>query len=126
MHRSRIYGIFIDTPQAGALDAARFWSAALGAPARPALGQEQFTMLDGALPELAVGVQAVGDGPRYHVDIETDDVEAERARLVGLGATEVDQWLDCRVLRAPGGHLLCVVPRHTDPEFFAAHARTWA
>src|SRR5690349_24678340 len=28
--------------------------------------------------------QDVGaDGPRYHVDIETDDVEAEVARLVG-------------------------------------------
>lgn len=126
MHRSRIYGIFIDTPEAEAPDVARFWSAALGASARPTPGEEQFTMLDGALPKLAVGVQAVGDGPRYHVDIETDDVEAERARLVGLGAVEVGQWRECRVLRAPGGHLFCVVPRHTDPEFFAAHARTWA
>ena len=126
MHRSRIYGIFIDAPRGEALDAARFWSAALGASARPAPDEEQFTMLEGALPELAVGVQAVGDGPRYHVDIETDDVQAELARLIGLGATKVGQWLDCHVLRAPGGHLLCVVPLHTDPEFFAAHARTWA
>lgn len=124
-HRSRIYGIFIDTPAAEVADATRFWSAALGASPAPAPGEEQFTMLDEALPKLAVGVQAIGDGPRYHVDIETDDVQAELARLLGLGAAKVDQWLDCHILRAPGGHLLCVVPLHTDPEFFAAHARTW-
>lgn len=125
MHRSRIYGIFIDTPTSEAPDAVRFWSAALGVPASPTPGAEHFSMLDGALPELALGVQAIGDGPRYHVDIETDDVPAEVARLTGLGAVEVTRWLDCHVLRAPGGHLLCVVPLHTEPEFFAAHARTW-
>ena len=48
---------------------------------------------------------------------------AETARLIGLGATEVSQWLECRVLRAPGGHLLCVLPVESPPELFAAEAR---
>jgi hypothetical protein len=125
VHRSRLYGIFIDTPADVAPASVAFWSAALGAPARVVAGEEQFTMLAGALPDLVAGVQAVDDAARYHVDIETDDVDAEVARLVGLGAVEVARWLDCHVLRAPGGHLLCVIPVHSDPETFARHARVW-
>ncbi len=82
-------------------------------------------MLGGALPGIAMGVQEVEDSPRYHVDIETDDVDAEVERLAALGAVEVARWRDCHVLRAPGGHLLCVVPVHSSAEVFAAHARTW-
>jgi len=125
VHRSRLYGLFIDTPEPDAPAAAAFWSAALGVPARPVPGEEQFIALTGANPSMTVDVQAVDDAPRYHVDIETDDVDAETARLLALGAVEINRWLDCHILRAPGGHLLCVVPIHTDPEFFAAHARTW-
>lgn len=124
MHRSRLSTLLIDTPRADAPAAAGFWSAALGVPARPEPGEEQFTSLPGAFPGLSVAVQSVDDAPRYHLDIETDDVAAETARLVALGAVPVAQWLDCQVLRAPGGHLLCVIPVH-DPEGFAAQARTW-
>ena len=125
VHRSRLYGLFIDTPEDEAPAAATFWSAALGVRAHPVPGEEQFIKLVDAHPALTVDVQAVDDAPRYHVDIETDDVDAETARLLTIGAVEIDRWLDCHILRAPGGHLLCVVPIHTDPEFFAAHARTW-
>jgi hypothetical protein len=125
VHRSRLYGLFIDTPVDEAPAAATFWSSALGAPATPVPGEEQFIHLAGAVPGLTVDVQAVDDAPRYHVDIETDDVDAETARLLALGAVEIRRWLDCHILRAPGGHLLCVVPVHSDPEFFAEHARTW-
>jgi Glyoxalase-like domain len=125
VHHSRLFGIFIDTPVAQAGSAASFWSAALGVPARPVAGEEQFTALDGALPGLTVDIQAVDDAPRYHVDIETDDVEAEVARLTALGAEPISRWLDCHTLRAPGGHLLCVVPVHSDPETFRRLARAW-
>jgi hypothetical protein len=125
MHRSRLYGLFLDTPVAQASDSAAFWSQALGAPARPDPVEPQFTMLADAVPGLAVGVQAVDDAPRFHVDIETDDVDAEVARLTMLGAVEVARWLDCHVLRAPSGHLLCVIPAHSDPELFESRATTW-
>lgn len=128
MHRARVYALLIDAPADQASPAAAFWSAALGVPARPVPGEEQFTLLPDALPGagLVTAVQAVeDDAPRFHLDIETDDVEAETSRLLALGATEVSRWLECRVLRAPGGHLLCVIPVHSDPEFFAAHARAW-
>lgn len=54
-----------------------------------------------------------------------DSPHDEAARLIALGAVEVTTWLECHILRAPGGHLLCVVPVHTGPEFFAENARTW-
>jgi hypothetical protein len=99
MHRSRLFALLLDTPAEEAAATTAFWSAALGAPARPVSAEPQFT-------------QAVDDAPRYHVDIETDDVEAETTRLVALGAIQVAQWLECRVLRAPGGHLLLAPSAH--------------
>lgn len=121
-HRSRLYGIFVDTPTAEADAAIAFWSAALGVPPRPSAEEPQFTGLPGALDGLYLAVQAVDDTARFHVDIETDDVAAETDRLLALGAVEINRWLECRILRAPGGHILCVVPIHTDPDYFAAHA----
>jgi hypothetical protein len=123
MHRSRVYALLFDTPEAEA--AAAFWSAALGVTARPVAEEPQFTRLERALPGLVTIVQAVDDAPRFHLDIETDDVEAETARLLGLGAVQVAQWLECRVLRAPGGHLLCVIPVHSERGVFEAGATTW-
>ncbi|NVI90978.1 VOC family protein [Actinomadura sp. BRA 177] len=125
MHRSRLVGILIDTPAAHAGAAADFWSAALGAQVYPAPGEEQFTVLAGAVSGLFTVVQAVDDAPRYHLDIETDDLAAEVARLTALGAEPVSSWQEAHTLRAPGGHLLCVVPVHSAPETFAESARTW-
>jgi hypothetical protein len=125
VHRSRFSTLLIDVPSDEAPAAATFWSAALGVPARQVPGEEQFTSLSGSLPDLVVAVQAINDQPRYHLDIETDDVEAETARLLALGAVEISRWLDCRTLRAPGGHLLCVIPQHSDTETFERYSRVW-
>ncbi|WP_427921049.1 VOC family protein [Streptomyces sp. cg40] len=127
MHRSRVFALLIDTPGPEAAAAAAFWAAALGAPAAPVPSEEQFTTLHEAIPGLVTAVQSIDDtNPRFHIDIETDDVEAETARLLALGATPVSRWLECRTLRAPGGHLLCVLPVHSDPEVFNAGARKWS
>jgi hypothetical protein len=125
VHRSRLSTLLIDAPTEEAAAAAGFWSAALGVPARPVPGEQEFTSLPGAVPDLAVAVQSVDDAPRYHLDIETDDVTAETDRLLALGAVEVGGWLECRTLRAPGGHLVCVIPRHSDPDTFDRLARVW-
>lgn len=124
MHRSRLSTVLIDTPDAEAATA--FWSGALGATTRPTPGEEQFTVLEGALPGLVTVVQRLDGGePRIHVDMETDDLDAETARLIALGATEVSRWLDCRTLRAPGGHIVCVIPVHSDRAEFEAAATVW-
>jgi glyoxalase superfamily protein len=119
-------GILIDTPAAQADAAKGFWTAALGVSAFPAPGEEQFTVLYDAVPDFFTVIQAVDDGPpRYHIDIETDDLEAEVARLTALGAEPVSSWKEAHTLRAPGGHVFCVVPIHSDPETFAKSANTW-
>lgn len=127
MHRSRLVGILIDTPAAQVSAELDFWSGALGATTYPVPSEEQFTALIGAVPGVFTVVQAVGDddAPRYHVDIETDDLAAEVARLTALGAELVSRWKDAFTMRTPAGHLLCVVPVHSDPETFASSARSW-
>ncbi|KKK07756.1 VOC family protein [Micromonospora sp. HK10] len=125
MHRSRLYALIVDAPQDAAARAADFWSAAFGAPTEVDPAEPEFTGLRDVVPGLVTAVQAVDDAARYHLDIETDDVAAEVDRLGRLGATPVSRWLDCHVLRAPGGHLLCVIPVASDPELFAATARRW-
>jgi Glyoxalase-like domain len=124
-HRSRLSTILIDAPSGEAPAVVAFWSQALGVPARTVPDEEQFISLHGALPELVLAVQAVDDQPRYHLDIETDDVEAETMRLIALGAVEVGRWLECRSLRAPGGHIVCVIPRHSDPDTFERLSQVW-
>jgi len=82
VHQSRVYHLLVDAPEAEAAAAVAFWSAALGATARPVPQEPQFTMLDQALPGLETCVQAVDDAPRYPLDIETDDVEARPSLVV--------------------------------------------
>ncbi|SCG69276.1 VOC family protein [Micromonospora inositola] len=125
MHRSRLHALIIDVPQDAAGSATDFWSAALGAPPRHDADEPEFTNLPEVVPDLVTAIQSVDDAPRYHVDIETDDVRAEVDRLLALGATPVSQWQECHVLRAPSGHLLCVIPVASDPAAFAATARRW-
>ncbi len=60
-----------------------------------------------------------------HLDVETDDVAAEVARLTGLGATVAEQQEGFTVLHDPGGLVFCVVPVQTDRASFDEHATTW-
>jgi glyoxalase superfamily protein len=126
MHRSRFSTLLIDVPAAEVPAAASFWSAALGLPARPIPDEPEFTHLHGeAVAGLSMALQSIDGEPRYHLDIETDDPDAETARLLALGAVEVGRWLGARTLRAPGGHLLCVIPQHSDDETFDRYAQVW-
>ncbi len=45
-----------------------------------------------------------------HIDIETDDVEAEVTRLEKLGARKREKVKGWWVMVAPGDHPFCVVP----------------
>ena len=125
MHRSRLSTLLIDTPTAQAASSTAFWSAALGVESHHPPQEPQYSTLEDVVPDLVVAVQAVGDAARYHVDLETDDVVAEVRRLTALGAVEVSSWQGCHTLRVPGGHLLCVIPVHSDPVTFARLSRVW-
>jgi glyoxalase superfamily protein len=125
MHRSRVSTFLIDVRRDEAERAAGFWAKALGVKTSTPPGEPQFTTLEDAVPGYVTAIQAIDAEPRYHLDIETDDVDAEVARLLDLGAVEVSSWEGCRTLRAPGGHLFCVIPVHSDPEYFAERATGW-
>lgn len=122
MHRSRIGVALIDHPNSTYQAAAAFWQAVLGVNAQPQDDgpYASLTRLDGVALEL----QRTGDGtpPRVHLDIETDDVPAEVARLVGLGASVEDDRGEYTVMRDPGGMVFCVVEVWT-PDF-ESHARS--
>ena len=59
-------------------------------------------------------IQRVEHESRAHLDIETDDVEAEVARLEALGATRVEQIETWWVMEAPTGQRFCVIRPQRD------------
>jgi hypothetical protein len=59
-----------------------------------------------------------------HLDVETDDVDAEVARLSALGATVTDRREEYAIMADPGGLVFCVVPVQTGDEFERA-ALSW-
>ena len=125
MHHSRLAGFIIDCNTADLEQAAQFWGAALGYPLKPAEQESDATyreLLTGA-EGLHVEVQHVDHESRVHLDIESDDVEAEVQRLEALGAKRVKQVRTWWVMEAPTGQRFCVVrPQRSD---FLQAANRW-
>lgn len=125
MHRSRLTALAIDVPEGVHRQEADFWSGALGTGQREDVDGDPYVDLDRRIGGLEVFVQRIGDdAARYHVDIETDDVDAEVARLEALGGSRLEQVRGWWVMRDPAGLLFCVVPPQTDD--FPGDAATWA
>lgn len=125
MHRSRINGILIDCNVDDIDAAARFWAEALGRPVdRDHPGTRgNYVMLETPADEVSVQIQRVDHESRVHLDIETDDIPAEVARLERLGATvdrSMERWV---VMRAPSGQRFCVVRVQRDG--FQSNANSW-
>ncbi len=112
-HRSRLAGFIIDCEGGALADAANFWSQALGLPVTDPDegGEDKYARLDGSPHQLCIEVQKVAHPSRVHLDIETNDIEAEVARLAELGAREISRPRNARwvVMEAPTGHRFCVV-----------------
>lgn len=107
-HKSRISVVCIDCKTDDLSEATAFWSAMLGKEAE--LDERgKYAQFDGHTGHPKVLFQAVDHEPRVHLDIEMDDMEAECARLKGLGATEVDRIRSWIVMEAPTGHRFCLV-----------------
>jgi predicted enzyme related to lactoylglutathione lyase len=125
MHRSRLAGFIIDCNTSDLEQAARFWSAALGCELKP-LAEEpspNYRRLLTQPQELIVEVQRVDHDSRVHLDIETDDIDAEVRRLEALGAQRVAHVKTWWVMQAPTGQRFCVVrPQRAD---FAERANVW-
>jgi hypothetical protein len=124
MHKSRLAGFIIDCYTVDLDAAARFWSAALGLAVRPgATPDPLYRALDTAADQPHLEVQQVPHESRVHLDIESDDIEAEVRRLERLGARRIGAVKTWFVMAAPTGQRFCVVrPQRPD---FAARANTW-
>jgi hypothetical protein len=73
--------------------------------------------------EILCQIQAVAHESRVHLDIETDDLEAEMKRLALLGAIEAERHETWVVMQAPTGQRFCV-GRPKTPDF-PAGANRW-
>jgi predicted enzyme related to lactoylglutathione lyase len=124
-HRSRMTAVLVDVPGADHDKACAFWSAALGKEGKVYEKFPDYLIFGEVTPGIDFMVQSTGDAtPRVHFDIETDDVEAEVARLKKLGAAEVGRHHSWVVMRDPAGTVFCVVTIQVK-EMFEAHATSW-
>ena len=113
MHKSRLCGYVIDCENADLDAASRFWSAALGRAETAREGDYRTLAARDSEPLLLL--QKVAHASRIHLDIETDDIEAEVARLEALGAKRVAFVHRWWVMEAPTGHRFCVVRLQRGP-----------
>jgi predicted enzyme related to lactoylglutathione lyase len=123
MHKSRLAGFIIDCRTDDLESAATFWGGALGMDVRALPGEANYLQLVHPKDQLHIEVQSVSHPSRVHLDIETDDVEAEVRRLERLGAKRVQKTNTWWVMEAPTGQRFCVV--RAKAASFAAEARTW-
>lgn len=125
MHSSRLCAVLIDCKTSDVDEAARFWGEALGRIVdkdHPG-SRGNYRMLETPPDEPIVQIQRVDHESRVHLDIESDDILAEVARLGKLGAKVVnrlDRWV---VMQAPTGQRFCVV-RVQRPDF-PKNANSW-
>jgi predicted enzyme related to lactoylglutathione lyase len=126
MHRSRIGLVLVDHAEEDWDAGLAFWAGVQGVlPTGGGEGMEEYRSL-GTIGSVALEAQRTGSGTpaRVHLDIETDDVPAEVARVVALGATVLREDTSFTVLQDPGGLVFCVVPVQTG-EAFEREALSW-
>ena len=125
MHKSKLGGFIIDSQTGDLSAAADFWGAALGMPVRelPAAEAASYKRLEDSQHGLDIEVQIVSHPSRVHLDIETDDIEAEVRRLEKLGAKRIQAVQTWWVMEAPTGQRFCVV--RAASQSFAEQASQW-
>ena len=126
MHKSRLAGFIVDCEGGDLDEAASFWGQALGYGVKP-LGDsedEKYRELDSGPTGLHIEVQRVDHPSRVHLDIETDNIEAEVQRLEALGAKRLEQIRTWWVMEAPTGHRFCVI--RSQRQDFDETANEWS
>lgn len=124
MHRSRFAGFIIDCKTDDLEAAADFWSAALGYSSQGKSEDDLYVGLNTPENEPYVEVQKVDHPSRVHLDIETDDIEAEVKRLEALGARRIADVKNWCVMQAPTGQRFCIVSPNSN--HFLATANEWS
>ena len=124
MHKSRLGTVIIDCQTDDLESEANFWQAAPGGGITTNSspnGRYIDLNADPSDPQLIM--QRVEHPSRIHIDIETDDIEAEVRRLQELGATVVEKMERWTVMEAPSKHRFCVIGARR--EGFDEKANRW-
>jgi hypothetical protein len=124
VHRSKLAVALIDVPEESFEQEVNFWSEALGRRPEGSDENPEYRDFGRVVPGFQFLLQRVGAPARVHLDIETDDVEAEVRRLEALGAERVGQVRTWWVMRDPAGLLFCVVRVQTG-DLFDEQATRW-
>lgn len=123
-HFSRLLKIVIDVPSAEHDREVSFWEEALGQ-SLPQLGYPEYRGAALHGQDFYLLTQRLGAGPaRVHLDMHTDDLDAEVARLERLGAERVQHVHSWQVMRDPAGLLFCVLPE-SPGELHEGNAHYW-
>jgi hypothetical protein len=121
MHKSRLGAVIIDCQTENLSQQASFWGQALGL--NPDRSDERYVWLKGRDEDVQVIAQKVDHPSRVHIDIETDDINAEVKRLELLGAIIVEKMEKWVVMEGPSKHRFCIIkPTRSD---FETNANVW-
>ncbi len=122
-HHSRLDKIVIDFEPARHDAAVAFWGGALGEPVQPIEQYPEYHRIALAHNQIGLLTQRLGEGAsRVHLDIHTDDAEAEIRRLEALGAKRVEEVNGWWIMRDPAGLPFCVIP---DPRVNETNGHRW-
>ena len=122
-HHSRVSALMIDCPAGQFEDALAFWSAALGLEPVDVSADGRYVELGEIRGPVIIRLQRVAGHGGFHIDIETDDIRAEKARLEAAGCLPkyaVKRWW---VMQDPAGNAFCLV--RPESAAFPRNARRW-
>jgi predicted enzyme related to lactoylglutathione lyase len=126
MHRSRLSTFVIDCKGSDLEAAAEFWSKALNRELQPADPTDpKYRELASSNDEPMLLLQQVEHDGRIHLDIESDDLEAEVARLEKLGAKRIKFLKRWWLMQAPTGQVFCVINPQRGPLADKPNANQW-
>ncbi len=126
MHHSRLGTIVIDCDDIEA--GSRFWASVFGTTLRgECTDADPYLALADPVRGARILLQRVPEKKtaksRVHLDIETDDVEAEVRRLEALGARRRTAYPTYWIMEDPCGNEFCVIPPET--EEFPQDTKEW-
>ena len=126
MHRSRLSTFVIDCKVSDLEAATEFWSKALNREIQPPDPKDpDYRQLASSEDEPILLLQQVEHDSRIHLDIESDDLDAEVARLEKLGARRIKFLKRWWLMQAPTGQVFCVVNPQRGPLAGKPNANEW-
>ena len=120
MHKSRLGEITIDCNTNDLSSAAQFWESVLGYQANSFEDHFRFNTPG---DDVCINLQKVAHESRVHLDIETDNIEAEVRRIEQLGGRRVRDARRWVVMSTPTGHGLCIC--QPARSLFSSRAHQW-